>query len=299
MSSVTSSTPLPSTSRLCTVCAVVGDVEGHRAGLHRRVGRIDLVLGLGDRRRSRRRRTPRWSTARGVARRRSVVLRRSGRRRRRRRRARTGSRPRSARPGACGARMTSSGRLEFIPVDTGERAARDWSDAQSAAAQGPYNLTLIWSPSDEALVAGLAAGDSTAATAFVRRFQARVFGLARDAWSATARSPRRSPRRRSPAPGATPAPTTPAAGGSRPGCSRSPATSRSTTCARSAPSRSTRTRSATPSARCGRPPPTRPRPSRARAELRDSLAELPADQRRALLLAALFGFTAREIGEIE
>ena len=26
---------------------------------------------------------------------------------------------------------------------------------------------------------------------------------------------------------------------------------------------------------------------------------LPADQRRALLLAALFGFTAREIGEIE
>jgi RNA polymerase sigma factor (sigma-70 family) len=35
------------------------------------------------------------------------------------------------------------------------------------------------------------------------------------------------------------------------------------------------------------------------AELCESLAELPADQRRALLLAALFGFTAREIGEIE
>jgi RNA polymerase sigma-70 factor (ECF subfamily) len=34
-------------------------------------------------------------------------------------------------------------------------------------------------------------------------------------------------------------------------------------------------------------------------ELRESLGELPADQRRALLLAALFGFTAREIGEIE
>ena len=31
-------------------------------------------------------------------------------------------------------------------------------------------------------------------------------------------------------------------------------------------------------------------------ELRDSLGALPADQRRALLLAALFGFTAREIG---
>src|SRR6185369_16392138 len=37
---------------------------------------------------------------------------------------------------------------------------------------------VIWTPSDEALVAGLAAGDAAAATAFVRRFQARVFGLA-------------------------------------------------------------------------------------------------------------------------
>jgi peptidoglycan/xylan/chitin deacetylase (PgdA/CDA1 family) len=36
----------------------------------------------------------------------------------------------------------------------------------------------MWSVSDEALVAGLAAGDGGAATAFVRRFQARVFGLA-------------------------------------------------------------------------------------------------------------------------
>jgi RNA polymerase sigma factor (sigma-70 family) len=34
-------------------------------------------------------------------------------------------------------------------------------------------------------------------------------------------------------------------------------------------------------------------------ELRESLGGLPAEQRRALLLAALFGFTAREIGEIE
>ncbi|MQA75921.1 MAG: RNA polymerase sigma factor, partial [Solirubrobacterales bacterium] len=36
----------------------------------------------------------------------------------------------------------------------------------------------MWSLTDEALVAGLATGDSGAATAFVRRFQARVFGLA-------------------------------------------------------------------------------------------------------------------------
>ena len=37
----------------------------------------------------------------------------------------------------------------------------------------------MWSVSDDALVAGLAAGDSDAASAFVRRFQRRVFGLAR------------------------------------------------------------------------------------------------------------------------
>jgi RNA polymerase sigma factor (sigma-70 family) len=36
----------------------------------------------------------------------------------------------------------------------------------------------MWPASDEALVAGLAAGDGRAATAFVRRFQARVYGLA-------------------------------------------------------------------------------------------------------------------------
>jgi RNA polymerase sigma factor (sigma-70 family) len=35
------------------------------------------------------------------------------------------------------------------------------------------------------------------------------------------------------------------------------------------------------------------------SELRDELGRLPAEQRRALLLAALFGFTAREVGEIE
>ena len=40
-------------------------------------------------------------------------------------------------------------------------------------------------------------------------------------------------------------------------------------------------------------------PDRGTRELRESLGVLPADQRRALLLAALFGYTAREIGEIE
>jgi RNA polymerase sigma factor (sigma-70 family) len=37
----------------------------------------------------------------------------------------------------------------------------------------------MWSVSDDALVAGLAAGDRDAASAFVRRYQRRVFGLAR------------------------------------------------------------------------------------------------------------------------
>jgi RNA polymerase sigma factor (sigma-70 family) len=36
----------------------------------------------------------------------------------------------------------------------------------------------VWTAGDEALLAGMAAGDADAAAAFVRRFQARVFGLA-------------------------------------------------------------------------------------------------------------------------
>jgi RNA polymerase sigma factor (sigma-70 family) len=37
----------------------------------------------------------------------------------------------------------------------------------------------VWTVSDETLVAGLAAGDRDAASAFVQRFQRRVYGLAR------------------------------------------------------------------------------------------------------------------------
>jgi RNA polymerase sigma factor (sigma-70 family) len=37
----------------------------------------------------------------------------------------------------------------------------------------------VWTVSDETLVAGLASGDRDAASAFVQRFQRRVFGLAR------------------------------------------------------------------------------------------------------------------------
>jgi RNA polymerase sigma-70 factor (ECF subfamily) len=55
----------------------------------------------------------------------------------------------------------------------GERFAAERSAPPSAAVgQG------VWSASDEALVAGLGAGDPDVALVFIRRFQSRVFGLA-------------------------------------------------------------------------------------------------------------------------
>lgn len=49
--------------------------------------------------------------------------------------------------------------------------------AQSPDAAPPY--PSMWSANDESLVAGIAAGDSAAMTALVRRYQRRVYGLAR------------------------------------------------------------------------------------------------------------------------
>lgn len=43
---------------------------------------------------------------------------------------------------------------------------------------GPGRSTGVWGAADDALLAGLAAGDQDAAAAFVRRFQGRVFGVA-------------------------------------------------------------------------------------------------------------------------
>jgi RNA polymerase sigma factor (sigma-70 family) len=49
----------------------------------------------------------------------------------------------------------------------------------TATAHTTWPPTGVWSPlSDEALLAGFAAGDPEVAAAFVRRFQSRVFGLA-------------------------------------------------------------------------------------------------------------------------
>lgn len=49
---------------------------------------------------------------------------------------------------------------------------------QSLSAPAAVHLGVPPAPSDESLLAGLAVGDAAAGTAFVRRFQRRVYGLA-------------------------------------------------------------------------------------------------------------------------
>ena len=154
--------------------------------------------------------------------------------------------------------------------------------------------------SDEALIAGLAADDPRAAAAFVRRFQARVFGLAVTmvgdgaiaeelAQETFARAWRHA--------GAYDA-------------RRGRVSTWLLTITRNLAIdhlRAKRTEPLDPAtigdaetalwATAAAPADNETREQT--AELRDSLATLPGDQRRALLLAALFGYTAREIGEIE
>ena len=155
----------------------------------------------------------------------------------------------------------------------------------------------MWSLSDEALVAGLAAGDPDATTAFVRRFQARVYGLAvtmvRDpavaeeiAQEAFTRAWRHA--------GAY-------------DVRRARVSTWLLSITRNLAIDHLRARRAEPldpeaiqsaeRALWAAIPPDAAEGGA--AELRDALAELPEEQRRALLLAALFGFTAREIGELE
>jgi RNA polymerase sigma factor (sigma-70 family) len=62
-----------------------------------------------------------------------------------------------------------------MPCTTTEVVRRDW---QSLFDPTPVLQGVVSSAvSDEALLSGLAAGDADAATAFTRRFQARVYGL--------------------------------------------------------------------------------------------------------------------------
>ncbi len=154
----------------------------------------------------------------------------------------------------------------------------------------------MWSLSDEALVAGLAAGDPGAATAFVRRFQARVYGLAvtmsgdpavaeEIAQEAFTRAWRHA-----------------AAYDARRGrvvtwllsITRNLAIDHL---------RSRRTEPLDPGTIAGAEQALWTRTGTEAvdetAELREAISPLPAEQRRALILAALFGYTAREIGAIE
>jgi RNA polymerase sigma factor (sigma-70 family) len=159
-----------------------------------------------------------------------------------------------------------------------------------------YNT--LWSITDEALLAGLGAGDAEAAAAFVRRFQGRVYGLAftivrdsgiaqdvaqetfvrvwRNAASFDARRGRVAPwlltiarnlavdaaRLR----GIQPIDPEVLAGSLRLGGS------------------------------AGAPDELEPAPDE-RERLRTAISELPAEQRSALVQAAYLGRTAREIGE--
>ena len=160
---------------------------------------------------------------------------------------------------------------------------------------------VVWSSSvsDDALLAGLAAGDRAAATAFVRRFQARVYGLAlaivRDpgvaedvaqeaflrAWRhAAAYDPRR---------------------GSVP--------TWLLTIARNLAIDATRLRRAEPVdpeaflALGLVSPDADPGEREVQVDeterLRRAVAELPEEQRRAVVLAGFFGHTAREISQLE
>jgi RNA polymerase sigma factor (sigma-70 family) len=157
----------------------------------------------------------------------------------------------------------------------------------------------MWSPlSDEALLAGFGTGDPDASAAFVRRFQSRVFGLAltllgdRDeaeevAQDAFLRAWRHAdaydPRRGSVATWLL-------------------------VIARNVAIDHARMRRADPvdpSVLLGSavdpdvPPDERRIAADEAAQLRAAIATLPAEQRRALLLAAFFGQTAREIGALD
>jgi RNA polymerase sigma factor (sigma-70 family) len=157
----------------------------------------------------------------------------------------------------------------------------------------------MWSLSDEALVAGLAAGDQGAATAFVRRFQARVFGLAvtmvgdRAVAEEIAQEAFTRAWRHAAAYDA----------------SHGHVATWLLSITRNLSIdhlRAKRTEPLDPAAIGDAEHAVWANAERSAAEqggeteeLRAALAELPAEQRRALLLAALFGYTAREIGAIE
>jgi RNA polymerase sigma factor (sigma-70 family) len=158
----------------------------------------------------------------------------------------------------------------------------------------------MWSLSDEALVAGLASGDSGAATALVRRFQARVFGLAvtmvgeRAAAEEIAQEAFTRAWRHA------------GAYDARRGRVATWLLSITRNLAidhlrakRTEPLDPQSIRDAERGLWAADPGSAGPGGEADTAELRELLAGLPLEQRRAVLLAALFGYTAREVSEIE
>ncbi|HET8864002.1 MAG TPA: sigma-70 family RNA polymerase sigma factor [Solirubrobacterales bacterium] len=155
--------------------------------------------------------------------------------------------------------------------------------------------------SDEALLAGLAAGDADAATAFIRRFQARVYGLvvtivrdegiaedvAQETFVRAWKHARTYDAR------------------------RGRVATWLLTIARNLAIDVIRVKSAQPldpdqvedrlqRARvAGSSPADQAVPPDERERVRGAIAELPAEQRRALFLAAYLGRTAQEVGELE
>jgi RNA polymerase sigma factor (sigma-70 family) len=157
----------------------------------------------------------------------------------------------------------------------------------------------MWSVSDEALLAGLASGESDAAVAFIRRFQRRVFGLAMTILNDSAAAEDVAQE--------TFARAWRHAGAYDP--RRGPVATWLLTIARNLAIDSVRMRRADPvdpvtlvsleavSSDAG--PEERAMVGDDAHRLHDALRELPGDQRRALVLAAFYGKTAREISDSE
>ena len=157
----------------------------------------------------------------------------------------------------------------------------------------------MWSLSDETLLAGLGSGDSEAAAAFVRRFQGKVYGLAHtivgDPMTAEEVAQETFTR------------------AWRHAAAYDPRRARVSTwllsIARNVAIDQIRIRRYEPvdpetfysleiaSAEGG--PDERAIADDNAARLRDALTELPVEQRRALVLAAFYGRTGREISELE
>jgi RNA polymerase sigma factor (sigma-70 family) len=175
--------------------------------------------------------------------------------------------------------------------------SRDW---QSAGGPAPVEQGVVSSAlSDEALLSGLAAGDAEAATAFTRRFQARVYGLVltivRDRGTAEDVAQETFVRAWRYAQTYDPR--------------RGRVATWLLTIARNLAIDVVRVKRAEPldpdvvvrrlQEGIAATPVDEQFPPDERDRVRGAIAELPPDQRRALVLAAYLGRSAREIGELE